>query len=138
MPAVGSLEGPRPQVTPGRDQSLEPFRDLSKHLFRSGLTLGPIPNYSSPMRTNKRSRQRLAVVAVAAGLLVGMARLPLWAAATHPAAQVVHIVAPGETLWGLAERYAPREDPREYIYNLDRINNLGDGQIFPGEKLTLP
>lgn len=90
------------------------------------------------MRTNTRSRRRLAVVALAAGLLVGTARLPLWAAASHPAAQIVHIVAPGETLWGLADRYAPREDPREYIYNLDRINHLGDGQIVPGEKLTLP
>ncbi|HLI56901.1 MAG TPA: LysM peptidoglycan-binding domain-containing protein [Actinomycetota bacterium] len=75
---------------------------------------------------------------MAAGLLVGMARLPLWAAATHPVTPAVHIVAPGETLWGLAERYAPREDPRQYIYDLDRINNLKDGPIFPGEKLTLP
>lgn len=90
------------------------------------------------MSTNKRSRQRLAVVAVGAGFLVGMARLPLWAAAAHPAPRVVHVVAPGETLWGLAEHYAPKEDPRRYIYDLDRINKLGDGAIFPGEKLTLP
>jgi nucleoid-associated protein YgaU len=91
------------------------------------------------MVTNKRSRQRLVFVAVAAGLLVGLARPALLAAAPHPLpAPVVHVVRPGETLWGLAERYAPREDPRQYIYELGRINSLGNGAIFPGERLTLP
>lgn len=96
------------------------------------------------MSTNKRSRQRLAVIAVGAGLLVGMARLPLWAAASRPEASrpeaqaAVHVVVPGETLWGLAGHYEPDEDPRQYIYDLDRINRLGNSPIFPGEKLILP
>lgn len=90
------------------------------------------------MSTNKRSRQRLAVIAVGAGFLVGMARLPLWAANARPAPRVVHVVAPGETLWGLAGHYAPKEDPRRYIYDLDQLNHLGAGSIFPGERLILP
>ena len=75
-----------------------------------------------------------------AGLLVGLAHPPLWAGGTHPArpAVVVHVVAPGETLWGLALRYAPDQDPRHYIYDLQRLNHLGSAPILPGEKLTLP
>jgi hypothetical protein len=95
--------------------------------------------YSSPMSTNKRSRLRLAVVALGAGLIVGLAHPALWAGSPGSVpAPVVHVVAPGETLWALAGHYAPHEDPREYIYDLEQANKIGDGTIYPGERLTLP
>lgn len=95
------------------------------------------------MRTNKRSVGRISGVALGAGLLVGMAHPALWAtspgsAAGRVSAPVIHVVAPGETLWGLAERYAPQEDPRIYIYDLQKANNLGNGPLYPGETLELP
>lgn len=72
-------------------------------------------------------------------LLVVLAKPALWAGGPGTVAPpVVHVVAPGETLWSLAEHYAPQEDPREYIYDLQQANSLGDGDIYPGEKLTLP
>lgn len=81
----------------------------------------------------------MAAVALGAGLLVGLAHPALWAGPPGSApVPVVHVVTPGETLWGLAEHYAPHEDPRQYIYDLQQANNLGNGAIFPGEKLTLP
>ncbi|HEU5003473.1 MAG TPA: LysM peptidoglycan-binding domain-containing protein [Actinomycetota bacterium] len=91
------------------------------------------------MTTNRRSRVRAFVVAAGACLLVMFAKPALWAGAPGSVPPpVVHVVAPGETLWSLAEHYAPQEDPRQYIYDLQQANNLGDGEIYTGEKLTLP
>lgn len=94
------------------------------------------------MKTNKRSRGRLAVVALGAGVLVGLAHPPLWAGGKGPLstqpAPAVHVVKPGETLWELAGLYASHEDPREYVYNVVQINHLGDGEIFTGERILLP
>jgi len=91
------------------------------------------------MSPNKRSAARIAGVALGAGLLVGLVNPSPWvgsAAATGP--RLTHVVAPGETLWSLAERHAGRQDPRDYIYDLERLNNLGPRPIYPGERLLLP
>ena len=91
------------------------------------------------MSTNKRSKWRVAGVAVLAGGLVGLAHPALFAGGPGSVAvPVVHVVAPGETLWGLAEHYGPQMDPREYIYDLQVANNIDSEPIYPGEKLTLP
>jgi LysM repeat protein len=71
--------------------------------------------------------------------MVGLVNPSLWAgsaASTGP--RLTHVVAPGETLWSLAERDAGRQDPRNYIYDLEKLNNLGPGPIYPGERLLLP
>jgi hypothetical protein len=91
------------------------------------------------MSTNKRSAARVAAVALGAGLMVGLVNPSLWAgsaASTGP--RLTHVVAPGETLWSLAERHAGRQDPRNYIYDLEKLNNLGPRPIYPGERLLLP
>jgi hypothetical protein len=97
------------------------------------------------MRTNKRSAVRVGGVALAAGLMLGLVNPSLWAGSrgSAGAAGVVgprleHVVAPGETLWSLAERYGGQQDPRNYIYDLQRLNNLGAKPIYPGERLLLP
>ena len=91
------------------------------------------------MIANKRSAARLASVAIAAGVMVGLARPALWAGGAGSAGpRAMHVVLPGETLWSLADRYAGREDPRNYIYDLEKLNSLGPGPIYPGEHLTLP
>jgi hypothetical protein len=91
------------------------------------------------VRTNRRSAARVAGVALGAGLMVGLVNPSLWAgsaASTGP--RLTHVVAPGETLWSLAERQAGREDPRNYIYDVEKLNGLGPGPIYPGERLLLP
>jgi hypothetical protein len=44
----------------------------------------------------------------------------------------------GETLWTIANRYAPNQDPRDYIANLVALNNLNDSVLTPGMQLALP
>ena len=91
------------------------------------------------VRTNKRSAARVAGVALGAGLMVGLVNPSLWAgSASSPGPRLTHVVAPGETLWSLAEWNARRQDPRNYIYDLEQLNNLGPGPIYPGERLLLP
>jgi hypothetical protein len=91
------------------------------------------------MSPNKRSAARIAGVALGAGLLVGLVNPSPWAgsaAATGP--RLTYVVARGETLWSLAERHAGRQDPRDYIYDLEKLNDLGPRPIYPGEHLLLP
>ena len=91
------------------------------------------------MITNKRSATRIAGVALAAGLMLGLGNPKLWAGSAGSAGpRLNHVVAPGETLWSLAERYAGQQDPRNYIYDLEKLNNLGAKPIYPGERLLLP
>lgn len=91
------------------------------------------------MITNRRSKVRLAGVALAAGLLVGLVHPSFFGGVAGAASPpVTHVVAPGETLWSLAEHYAPSKDPRSYIYDLQQRNQLGTATIYPGESLILP
>ncbi len=47
-------------------------------------------------------------------------------------------VMSGETLWSIAERYAPNQDPRDFIANLIALNNLNDSVLTPGMQIALP
>jgi len=47
-------------------------------------------------------------------------------------------VAPGETLWSLAERFGGQQDPRNYVDDVVSLNNLRAATLYPGEKITLP
>lgn len=44
----------------------------------------------------------------------------------------------GDTLWSLAEQYAPNRDPRDFIADLVALNNLQDSVISAGMQLALP
>ncbi len=47
-------------------------------------------------------------------------------------------VAPGESLWSIAQKYAPNQDPRDFITALVALNNLGDSLVQTGQRLALP
>lgn len=51
---------------------------------------------------------------------------------------IEHIVVPGDTLWDIAEQYRPDRDPREVIAQIQQINGITDGKIYPGQKLKIP
>lgn len=54
----------------------------------------------------------------------------------------LHIVAPGQTIWGIATRYMPEQnktrDIRELIYDIGKENNLHNYHIEPGQQLVIP
>lgn len=86
-----------------------------------------------------RRRRSVAVAAllVAGALLVtggpaGRADSP------RPQAPGAVTVVPGDTLWGVAERFAPEgRDLRAYVAELSELNGL-DGALRPGTGLKLP
>ena len=48
------------------------------------------------------------------------------------------IVQPGESLWTVAQRVAPDNDPREVVAQIRRLNNLRGSQVQVGQHLLLP
>jgi nucleoid-associated protein YgaU len=96
---------------------------------------------SGSVRLTRRGRIVL-VLAVLTLALVGFALIGSPAVSTgeaHHAAKHTVVIHGGETLWDLAGRIAPGEDPRVVISDIVDLNNLSDaGSIRVGQKLYVP
>lgn len=44
----------------------------------------------------------------------------------------------GETLWQIAERVAPNQDPRDTVEAIVTLNNLTQSTLQPGQRIALP
>jgi hypothetical protein len=93
------------------------------------------------------ARRRIAVGVLALGLLVVAARAgdalggsPLAAPERRPAGSSGEaasiVVHPGDTLWSIATRLAPDEDPRPLVDRL--VAARGTAALQPGERIALP
>jgi hypothetical protein len=63
------------------------------------------------------------------------------AVATHdaPAAGLEYVsIAPGQSLWQLAEQVAPQADPREVVADIVSVNQLASADVQPGQQLAIP
>lgn len=47
-------------------------------------------------------------------------------------------VAPGQSLWQLAEQVAPQADPREVVADILALNGLQSADVQPGQELAIP
>ena len=82
-------------------------------------------------------RRRLAVVL--GGLaLAALVHGAVAGAHANPQAARTVVVRPGDSLWALAGRYAPRQDPRRWVFRVERLNHLKGGQLLAGALLRLP
>jgi LysM repeat protein len=88
---------------------------------------------------------RVGVLALSAGLAIGVlagragAGSPSGGAAPAAASRTIHVVQPGETLWGMAQRLAgPEGDPRPVVDRLISLNHLQGGTLHPGDRLVIP
>ena len=93
------------------------------------------------MRLTRRGRLLLLLVALAVALAVVMAMSAPAASSgeTHSVAGQTVVVASGETLWDIASRVAPDEDPRIVIAQIVELNSLQDaGSVRVGQRLDVP
>jgi transposase len=94
-------------------------------------------------RVRVTRRGRLVLVAASALLLllvISFGRTGSQAATatgTGPTLQQT-TVQQGETLWAVAQRIAPKNDPREVIAQIRRINHLHSSVLRTGQQLLLP
>jgi hypothetical protein len=94
-------------------------------------------------RTRLTRRGRLVLLALAIGLLLAAISVDragsqaATATETGPALQQT-TVQQGETLWAVARRIAPANDPREVVAQIRRINHLQSSSLRVGQQLLLP
>ena len=66
-------------------------------------------------------------------IVAGQAREP-----DMPDRYSLHQVRPGDTLWGISERYMPDVDPRIGVEWISEANGLETAIIHPGDVLNVP
>ncbi len=103
-------------------------------------TLSPRPTTPAVHLTR---RGRLLVLAVLVSVLFGAFSLGRAGSQAAPEAQPAPAleqttVQPGESLWTVAERIAPHNDPREVIAQIRRLNDLTGSTLRIGQQLLLP
>jgi hypothetical protein len=96
-----------------------------------------------PMATLRLTRRgRIALVltvmliALIAGFTLGHGS-SLAASRAHTAPRTV-VVEPGETLWSVAARVAPHDDPRLVVATIESLNHLSTPTVEAGEQLIVP
>ena len=111
---------------------------------RSTRPAGPVqaPRPAGPVRLTRRGRLVTTLVLLA-GFLAGSVVLAsgLATAGTEPGAAATAeriTVAPGETLWSIAEREAPGTDPRDTVAEILELNHLPSSAVEAGSVLLLP
>jgi hypothetical protein len=114
-----------------------------------GVRVGRVQPRRTPLRLTRRGRLVMvisfALMATAVLFALGLVGSQASAAASGgtsnrgqgvPAASVV--VQPGDTLWSIATRVAPRTDPRVTVQRIIDRNGLPDAAVEAGQVLVLP
>lgn len=96
---------------------------------------------ASSVRLTRRGRLVITVLGVLVLLaLISVGRTGSQAATateTGPALTQATVQS-GETLWSVAQRIAPDNDPREVVAQIRRINDLPTSGLRVGQQLLLP
>ena len=98
------------------------------------------PTSPAPVRLTRRGRIVLVLfvmlLLVIAGFTLG--RGSSQAAGHHRHAQRTVTVEAGETLWTVAARIAPHDDPRLVVADIQSLNHLATPSVVPGQQLLIP
>ena len=107
------------------------------------ITFGTAVPASPRLRLTARGRAVLTTLAaaplVAIALFLGLGGGD--AVATQDAGTTAFeyvSVAPGQSLWQLAEQIAPQADPREVVADILALNQLRSADLQPGQELAIP
>jgi hypothetical protein len=134
MVAIQVLAEPEPWLEPSIEDDEAPVLVPRKRVR-------PLPDRATRFR-----RRRLAVLVVAVVLLAALVSLTKFVVSTSsaravgetpasPITEAVYVVQPGDTLWSIAQRIAPNEDPRPIV---DELRELNEGvELEVGTRLSV-
>ncbi|MDQ3715466.1 MAG: LysM peptidoglycan-binding domain-containing protein [Actinomycetota bacterium] len=113
---------------------------LTQPLMTRSVTTCP---RSHPPAVHLTRRGRILLLGVLVSVLFGAFSLGRAGSQAAPQARPAPAleqmtVQPGESLWTVAERIAPENDPREVIAQIRRLNDLSDSTLRIGQQLLLP
>ena len=80
----------------------------------------------------------LAIIVGSAGWFIAGQSASASSDKSAPVAYTTITVESGQSLWSLAEQYAPNADARDWITEVIDLNALGSSQLYPGQQLALP
>lgn len=81
----------------------------------------------------------LTAILVVAFFVILDRTLPEVYAVGEPPTPLAVTVVPGDTLWGIAKRYYPREHTGERVFEIQQLNpGLDPGKLMPGQTVWLP
>ena len=132
--SVARVARPRPAASPAARPAARP---AGRPVARDAR---PVQAQGS-VRLTRRGRVAvlLAVLAMAFAAFTLLGGPAVSTGETHHPAQHTVVVRGGETLWDIATRIAPGEDPRSVIADIVDLNNLPDaGSIRVGQQLYVP
>jgi hypothetical protein len=105
------------------------------------MTTASTHSSSAVLRLTRRGRILLVLVLMAllviAGFTLGRGS-SLAAGRSHLAAHHSVVVEPGETLWSVAVRIAPHQDPRLVVADIEALNHLPSTNVEAGQQLVVP
>ena len=83
-------------------------------------------------------RRRAFVVTVVLLLSLALPAASRALAGGRGAPTTPYVVQVGDTLWSIAVRRAPDQDPRAVVDSIVRTNGMDPGALVPGQELQLP
>ncbi len=109
-----------------------------------GITAPSVLAAPTRLRLTQRGRRVLAflaalpaVIALSFAIIGGGSALASLDDAPTASFTTV-IVAPGDSLWSIAQSVAPQADPRDVVDAIARLNALAGSTVDPGQKLAIP
>lgn len=97
------------------------------------------------LRLTVRGRRVLAALAAAPiaaalafGVISGGAAIASHDAGVPGGDFTTVTVMPGDSLWSIAEQYAPQADPRDVVAGIERLNGLGSSELQAGQSVAIP
>ncbi|MPY82252.1 MAG: hypothetical protein GEV00_02835 [Actinophytocola sp.] len=136
VPAFDTAPTPRRGRVPGRQRPGGGARGLP------GATRPVVTACTVSRRPADGWRWPLAVAVAVFAVIVGFGStvggLAEGMAPAVPKSTTVVAVAPGESLWQLAERYAPGADAAAVVTRIETLNDITAGQVSAGDVLSVP
>jgi LysM repeat protein len=114
------------------------FEKVSQTEKQLGVQMSQAVRKHNNSRYVFRRFAALAVLVGGAGLFIAGQSASASNETAGPVAFELITVESGQSLWGLAELYAPGTDARDWIAQVIDLNALGSADLYPGQQLAVP